>query len=339
MVHFFVGISDEEFIKTDLNPQYDYSASFQDANVFKSCGGGYTYAAGDTDERTRNRVIYWRCTGNVLEIHEISLDLELRGNGTKYSFEAAIVPNSVCFQEEDVTSGGSNRCICINLVLADGTLYRRGFRHPQVLDHARNGMLESVLMHPHMSWSMATETVPSAVTGACDTFVIACSDGNVSAYVLPSLAANGGSASDHEWILLKSVNVVSRLLTGLTPQFLRSGGHANQIVASGSAQCKRSQRMLACTLTASLDFEAYVVNRGSPVQLNLCMRSCTFCRNNILHFVIFASMQPFVLCVESGYLFLHIDLCRKKDDTCNASWVVGYTFGSQINCLKQLHTL
>eukprot|EP00041_Stephanoeca_diplocostata_P009857 m.155072 g.155072 ORF g.155072 m.155072 type:complete len:1625 (-) comp17927_c0_seq1:94-4968(-) len=261
------GLEDEEYIKTDLNPQYDYSTSFQDASAFDSCGGGYTYSAGDTDERTRNRVIYWRCLGSILEIREISLDLELRGNGTKYAFEAAIVPNSVCFQEEEVTSGGgSNRCICINLVLADGTLYRRGFLHPQVLDHSRNGYLESVLMHPHMSWSMATETTPSSVTGTHDTFVIASSDGNVSAYVLPSLTSHSDSTSDHEWILLKSVNVVSRLLTGLTPQFLRSGGIANQIVASGSAHCKRSRRMLACTLSASLDFEAYVVTPGRPRQ-------------------------------------------------------------------------
>ena len=62
------------------------------------CSGGFTYSD-QTRAQTRNRIILWRTSHDILDLTEVSLDWNLTGNRIRYRFQDTPVLSGVSIHE------------------------------------------------------------------------------------------------------------------------------------------------------------------------------------------------------------------------------------------------
>lgn len=108
-------------------------STLQDIKVAERAGG-YCYK-NVSKNHNRNRFIYWRTNHDVLELLEISLDLNLHNNNVRYKFADSPVLTVSIFE---------NHKFVVILVATVSSIHRLSFSHPDRLQKVNSIDLQSL---------------------------------------------------------------------------------------------------------------------------------------------------------------------------------------------------
>ncbi|XP_071447164.1 nuclear pore complex protein Nup160 homolog, partial [Hetaerina americana] len=210
-------------------------STLQDIKVPERAGG---FCYKDSSKHyTRNRFIYWRITGDVLELVEQSLEINLIGNHVRYKFQDTAILEGLSIHE---AGGGSN---VVLLVATVSSVHRLTFPHPDII-HKKDHLSSH---HPEMSVpSIFSEASQSAARDPATFHVI---NNAIANSMLPHTSASWLSANDEALFALgygtgsvlilcmgssriglvssaelKQSSVINRLWSGIMPEALRSRG-------------------------------------------------------------------------------------------------------------------
>ncbi|XP_046389457.1 nuclear pore complex protein Nup160 homolog isoform X2 [Ischnura elegans] len=213
-------------------------STLQDIKVPERAGG-FSYKD-SSKHYTRNRFIYWRITGDVLELVEQSLEINLTGNHVRYKFQDTAVLEGLGIHE----AGGGTSVVL--LVATVSSVHRLTFPHPDLI-HKKDHLSSH---HPEMSVpSIFAEASQSAARDPATFHVINNASTNS---MLPHTSASWLSANDDALFALayasgsvlllsmgsshiglvtsaelKQTSVINRLWSGFMPEALRSRAGAS----------------------------------------------------------------------------------------------------------------
>lgn len=202
--------------------------------------GCFTYKdSGNLSSPTSNRFIYWRTNNDVIELVEVSLDVNLRGNHVRLRFQHTPVLQGVSFHETHdqviilIATVSTIHKVCLphprKLLGKDYLLQQANVILPSIFFDISLASLRDqsncfILNHasvgiplPHTSCSWLAPNGDAA-------FVLANSVGSLLLVIM-------GSAGKITTAELKKTSVMSRLWSGLVPVAMR-GGQGNDVALS-----------------------------------------------------------------------------------------------------------
>ncbi|XP_065185572.1 nuclear pore complex protein Nup160-like [Sycon ciliatum] len=210
------------------------------------CGGGFCYKESNhVSSVTRNRFLVWRCLGNVLELVEQSLDVNLCNNAVRFSFPGCCVLPDVAVTELAHA--------VVVLVATDKTVHRLTFPHPSKLPVVSDntvtltGSVEPA--HPSVLYNCSSDglldssnyalitigggdatLVPTCSSHLSPTgkaiFVLSTHGGSMLVITLPP----PGSGDFSQQIELRQTSMMQRLWTGIVPTMMRQSGAVPEMV-------------------------------------------------------------------------------------------------------------
>ncbi|XP_046859836.1 nuclear pore complex protein Nup160-like [Xenia sp. Carnegie-2017] len=202
-------------------------------------GGGFAYKYNSRVESIgRNRFIHWRTSRNVLELHEVSLDVNLQDSLMKIHFKnSSLLPNIEIFETSSSV---------VLLAATTNSVHRFIFPHPNKLqshDFSLSPRVsisipsifsEQKLPDLYLPWNFAS------FSSSCNSFSawlfpdghclfnMITNDGNAVVLKLPPPQSQGVV----EHYELKNAGVMQRLWSGLVPSRIRGDGTLGDLVVS-----------------------------------------------------------------------------------------------------------
>ncbi|XP_052227575.1 nuclear pore complex protein Nup160-like isoform X1 [Dreissena polymorpha] len=277
------GVGSNKWKEIALNTGASAS-TLQDIKVAESCGG-YTYKhVSVTASFTRNRFIYWKAVGDVLELIEESLDYDLYGSKVKFHFQDMAILGGVSVHE-------SHGWVVV-LVPTVASVHRLVFPHPSKLHRNEPGLgipdqpVPSVFLDASITKCMDvrnTHMLNPAGTISCvftcassfytqegeALFALGNNSGNILLVKLPPLGMQGII----QQFELCQTSVMQKLWTGLVPSIMRGGQEPVHTVSSLMIQQVDGE---ACIFAVCKDHRLRVWSCKS----HECLHTC-----NLLNFV------------------------------------------------------
>jgi nuclear pore complex protein Nup160 len=201
-------------------------------------GSGYAFKNSSKSVFTRNRFIVWRVIGETLDLMDISLDLNLRGNAIRLRFGATIVPDVIFYEVQNQLES----YLVIFVVTSKNQLYRFTFLHPDLLTtrSLRDGenLFDSLFANVTLDQLQEKRNfIPlicrhsniTIVTGINQRQIaVGCLNGTVIVVTLDDVVFSP-SVNDlkHEEVELRDVSLFQKLWSGLLPGTLfKSPNHS-----------------------------------------------------------------------------------------------------------------
>ncbi|XP_070200542.1 nuclear pore complex protein Nup160-like isoform X2 [Littorina saxatilis] len=227
------------------------ASTLQDIKVPDSCGG-YTYRdSGRPGSPVRNRFIYWRTCGDVLELEESSLDMMLTGGRIRYRLQDTPIVGGVSVSE--------THSHVVVLVATVASIHRLIFPHP-----CRRAHTETFALSEHISTSIFYDASLATATDAKNLHMLN-PGGSITAHLISAatcisgegeamfaLGTNAGSilllkmppvgitgvVIQHE---LSQSSVMQKLWSGLVPGVVRGHQQASDAAISVEIQPLRGE--------------------------------------------------------------------------------------------------
>ncbi|XP_052801877.1 nuclear pore complex protein Nup160-like [Mya arenaria] len=297
------GVGSNKWKEITLNTGASAS-TLQDIKVAESCGG-YTYKNGGlNDSFTRNRFIYWKANGDILELIEESLDHDLYASKVKFHFQDMSILGGVSVHE--------SHGYVIVLVPTVASVHRLVFPHPSKLYRREAGYIvpdqpipsifhdasitkcmdskNSHMLNPAGTLSSVFTCAGSFCTQEGEAlFALGNTAGNILLVKMPPLGMQG-IVQQFE---LCQTSVMQKLWTGLVPSMMRGGQEPAHTVSSlviqavsGEAcvfamckdsrlriwSCKSHESVLTCNI---LDFTPGAMHNQLPAGSGHSIRKIT----------------------------------------------------------------
>ncbi|KAL8614434.1 hypothetical protein ACOMHN_007770 [Nucella lapillus] len=227
------------------------ASTLQDIKVPDSCGG-FTYRDSSlAGSPVRNRFIYWRTWGDVLELEESSLDILLTGSRIRYRLQDTPIVGGV-----SVSEAGPHVVV---LVATVASIHRLVFPHPcrrlqserfSVADHISTSIFFDAslttatdsknlhLLNPGGSITAHLVSAASCVNGEGEAlFALGTNAGTILLLKMPPVGISG-VVIQHE---LSHSSVMQKLWSGLVPGAIRGHQQASDMAISMEIQPLRGE--------------------------------------------------------------------------------------------------